>query len=280
MSEPMSLDAIKAVLLAHERWRFGVAAGVRADLGGADLRGANLRGVDLVGANLRGANLRGADLGDANLVDADLRGADLGGANLRGANLGDANLVDADLRGADLRGANLGDADLGDANLVDADLRGADLMGADLGGANLVFANLSGANLRGADLRGANLVGAKGVAPIIAARLSACPETGAFVAWKKLRDGRVARLLVPADSRRSSATSRKCRAEAVYVEAIFAGSGEAVVDGLSLRSDGVPLAYRVGERVTCDAWDPNRWVECSGGIHFFITRAEAEEFVL
>jgi len=30
--------------------------------------------------------------------------------------------------------------------------------------------------------------------------------------------------------------------------------------------------------VKCDKWDKERFNECSGGIHFFITREEAENY--
>jgi hypothetical protein len=36
--------------------------------------------------------------------------------------------------------------------------------------------------------------------------------------------------------------------------------------------------YVVGETVVADKYDPNPRVECSGGIHFFMTRAEAEAY--
>ena len=36
--------------------------------------------------------------------------------------------------------------------------------------------------------------------------------------------------------------------------------------------------YRVGEIVRVDNFDENRWNECSTGIHFFITRREAEQY--
>jgi len=40
------------------------------------------------------------------------------------------------------------------------------------------------------------------------------------------------------------------------------------------------MFYRAGETVRPDSWDENRWNECSHGIHFFITRAEAEAYDL
>ena len=216
-------------------------------------------------ANLCGANLCGADLCGANLREADLRRANLYGANLRGANL----------RGADLCGANLREADPCEADLRGANLRGANLRGANLGGSDLCEANLCGANLREADLRranlyGANLCGAKN-ADLSIARLQFIPPEGAFIAWKKCRNNVIVKLSIPEDAKRSHSTGRKCRASKVIVlEVIGAVFGE------SITKDG--FEYRVGCVVVPDSFDDNRWDECSNGIHFFLTKIEAEAY--
>jgi uncharacterized protein YjbI with pentapeptide repeats len=200
--------------------------------------------------------------------------ADLTGAYLTGAYLRGANLTGADLRGANLTGANLYDADLSGANLY---------------GANLTGANLSGANLSGADLYGANLrqpvptctvptdrcpvptlSGDKNLSEIAKAQLSIVPEKGSYIAWKKCGSA-IVELLIPAEARRSNATGRKCRAEFAIVIAIH-GARVATSD-----HDG-RTQYIVGQRVTCDRWENDRWIECAGGIHHFITRAEAEAY--
>ena len=41
--------------------------------------------------------------------------------------------------------------------------------------------------------------------------------------------------------------------------------------------DGVTV-YRAGERVTPDSFDENWQEECASGIHFFITKEEAENY--
>ena len=223
---------------------------------GANLYGANLRGADLSSADLYGADLYGADLRGANLYGANLRGA-----NLRGANLYGADLRSADLRGADLYGANLYGADLYSANLRSADLRSANLYGADLYGANLRGADLSSADLYGANLRGANLSNTKGVLPIV-------PEVGAFVGFKKLANGVIAKLLIPEDAERVGGfTGRKCRAQKAVV---LEGDGPSTYDS--------SFRYAVGATVTPTSWNNDPKVECSDGIHFFITRKEAEEY--
>ena len=207
----------------------------------ADLRWADLRGVGLIEADLRWAKLRDVNLRGADFSWADLRGADLRGADLRGA----------DLRGADLRGA---------------DLRGADLIEADLRGADLSDADLSNANLGWADLRGVKLY-----YPI------ACPESGTFTAWKKAKKY-IIKLEVLEDAKRSSATSRECRCDKARVVAIEKKDGsESHITEVNSNYDKT-FIYRVGEVVTVDDFDDDRWNECAPGIHFFITREEAVRY--
>jgi len=150
-----------------------------------------------------------------------------------------------------------------------ANLSRADLSGADLSGANLSGANLSGADLSGADLSGANLSGAPAVA---LARLRICPSEGAFVGWKKLSGGHIAKLVIPHDAERmNSIGSRKCRASKAFVHEIF--GAESGTD----RHSGT-ITYRAGCEVIPDKFDPDIRVECSHGIHFFLSREEAEAY--
>ena len=215
------------------------------------LTGAVLKEVDA--HNLRDADMCDADMCGANLRDANLRGANLCGADLCGADLRGADLRDADLRGADLRGADLCDADLRGANLCGADLRGADLRGADL---------------RDADLRGADLRGAKNADYAIACT-RILPD-GDLIGWKKCGNGALVKLRIPVDAKRSHAFGRKCRAEfADVLEVIGADKGITTCHGQRTE-------YIVGQRVTPDSFDEDWTNECSHGIHFFITRAEAE----
>lgn len=194
-------------------------------------------------------------------------------ADLHRANLHGANLRKADLRGADLCGANLCEADLRGANLY-----GANLCGADLRGANLFGANLRGTNLREANLFGADLRGAKGLDTVrynsgTAFFALQCPESGAYTAYKKAHD-LIVELEIPADALRSSATSRKCRASKARVISITDTAGAPA--GEQVASDHDPgFVYTVGQTLTVQDFDTDRWNECASGIHHFITRAEA-----
>ena len=167
------------------------------------------------------------------------------------------------LRGAYLRGANLQGANLQGANLLDAYLRDAYLQGADLRGADL-----QGADLERADLRGAYLRGAKEV-DLTIARTRILPE-GDLIGWKKCRNGVIVQLLIPLAARRSHAFGRKCRAESAVVMATFPEGAK----GESFHANG--FMYEKGAEVKADKWEEDWTNECSGGLHFYITRAEAE----
>jgi hypothetical protein len=199
----------------------------------------------------RGADLRNAYLRNAALLGADLRNADLRGATLLGANLRGATLRNTDLRGATLR---------------NADLYGADLRNADLRNAALIGATLLGADLRNAALLGANL-------PVY----SIVP-TGTFTAYKKA-SGCVVTVIIPAAAKRTSTlTSRKCRAEFVYVKRITdIQNPDKNVTEVRGNYDSNTI-YRVGTKVEPDRYCDDIRLDCSHGINFFITYEEAERY--
>ena len=287
----MNIEKLNKVLENHKHWLNKDCEGwenMRANLKRADLRGADLIDANLTRAILRGANLTGAHLTRANLTRADLRGAnftgailiraDLTSANIRGVNLTDADLIGADLTGADLTIADLRRAILTEANLRRADLIGADLIRADLRGANLTRADLRGANLIGvilidSNLSGVYLRGAKNI-PYIP---YSCPDFGMFIGYKKA-SGYIVELEIPADAKRLSATTRKCRCNKAKVLRIL-NFDRTIADITEVKSSyDRSFIYKVGEVVSVENFDDNRWNECSTGIHFFINFQEAVNY--
>lgn len=135
-----------------------------------------------------------------------------------------------------------------------------------------------------------------------------CPEKGEYIAFKKARvyvykkSGKSAisdllnhkltgsievmpviiELRIPKDARRSSATTRKCRASKAEVLSITSIDGKkrykkAVASWHNANS----FVYEVGKTVVPDnGFEENRWIECAAGIHHFITRDEAVAYQL
>ncbi len=207
----------------------------------------------------------------ANLSFANLSFANLSYADLRSANLRYANLSYADLRSANLRSANLSYANLSFANLSFANLSSADLRSANLSYANLSYADLRSANLRYADLRSVS------DNECTAMFFSQCPTEGSFIAWKKAQ-GKIVKLEVTEDAKRSSATTLKSRCSKAKVLDIQEKDGSS--SGLSEISSNrdSSFIYKVGEIVEVPDFDDNKWNECSTGIHFFIDRDMAVRY--
>ena len=133
--------------------------------------------------------------------------------------------------------------------------------------ANLSSANLSDANLSGANLSGANLIDAKNAELAIAkTRILA---GGDLIGWKKCKRETLVKLCIPADAKRSHAFGRKCRAEFVKVLEVIGGD-------IAISIHDGQTKYKAGEIVRADKWCDNWQQECAGGIHFYITRIEAE----
>ena len=111
-----------------------------------------------------------------------------------------------------------------------------------------------------------------------------CPESGDFIGYKQCRNldnlgnlGNycVAKLLIPADAKRSSAFTNKCRCSKAKVLGIFEIYGNESKDAVAYSSYNANFTYKVGEWVYPDSFDEDRYHECSHGIHFFMTFEEA-----
>ena len=125
-------------------------------------------------------------------------------------------------------------------------------------------ANLRGANLQGANLRGADLQD-----------YMICPEIGSFIAYKKT-GCHVITLEIPENAKRTSTLiGRKCRAEFVKVVKIEDPKGNQVK---SVTGGYLNTTYTKGEKTFPDRYNDDIRIECTNGIHFFITRKEAEGY--
>ena len=188
---------------------------------------------------------------------------------------------------ANLRDAILSYAILRDANLSGTNLSYAILSGANLSGAILIGANLSYANLRDAILSGTNLSYAILIGAILSDEqikqmnhhrpFQIIPQEGEFIAWKKGSDGCLINILIPKTAKRTSnLVSRKCRASEVKVLAIWDSQGNPVKECYGWQQGD--FIYKVGRVAKPDSYNDDIRQECTNGIHFFVTREEAEDW--
>jgi hypothetical protein len=108
-----------------------------------------------------------------------------------------------------------------------------------------------------------------------------------LIVYKKLRHDAIATLRIPSRAARTASLSSssplmrserkfgKCRAERAFVVAIE-DQGRPIKAGYSWYNDN--FIYEVRKVKTEPYYDPDIRIECTFGIHFFMTKEEAEEF--
>lgn len=102
---------------------------------------------------------------------------------------------------------------------------------------------------------------------------------GGTMVWKKLRDNRIARLLIPYEARRIAVRHDWIQLKAEYVKVLNVYDGETEVDeGISITDPN--LVFRKGEIVRPDSYSHEWRTEPSPGIYCCFTRQQAEKYQL
>lgn len=180
---------------------------------------------------------------------------------LNGVNFENSIVENALFDGCPMKGASFKNARMVTASFRYCDMRECNIEGADLFGAVLEFAKLDGI-ISNDDTKWFRLH---------------CPETGAFLAYKKCVNDRMVQLLVPADAKRTSATLRSCRCNKAKVLTIKSFDFKENFDeAWSLVDED--FVYKRGEWVEVKDFNEDRWQDSTTGIHFWMTRAEAEAY--
>ena len=197
------------------------------------------------------------------LHDADISGADFSGLDCQWWDMKNVRLDGCDFEGATIANGKFENCSFVGANFRNAGLQGADLTGIDIRGGNVYSAWLEGARLGG-------IIQDESTRYF---RLR-CPETGAFIGYKKCYEDRVVMLLIPADAKRVSATNNACRCDKAKVLTITSFDFTASYDwAVSLVDEN--FVYKKGEWMYPDRFTEDRWVESTYGIHFWMSREEA-----
>ena len=89
----------------------------------------------------------------------------------------------------------------------------------------------------------------------------------------------IVKLEIPEEAKRSSATGRKCRCNKAKVLEIQHVDENKTCDITEAYADyDNDFKYVVGETVSVDNFEEDRFIECAAGIHFFINRQEAVDY--
>jgi hypothetical protein len=262
------------------------------------IRAAIADGIDLSHADFRNRNLTGVRFYDVDLRDADFVGS---------------ILIDAYFQNTDLRFANFADSNAKHVHFYTCNLSDAKFAGAYLTGSYMARCILTNADFRDARIDGVvglNQVDGCGMTwetmDIIKGYNTLVPSEGSFIAWKAVCayvedswddefDGLkrfynhvnlVAKLKIPEDAgRTSSLDSRKCRASQAEVLGFYHPETRQLVESaikakplLRQSPTDDQYFYKVGEMSIPDRYEDSMFLECTNGIHFFMSFIEAADW--
>ncbi len=196
-----------------------------------------------------------------------LQNIDFSRGNLYNVDFTNANMSNIKAENTSFAGSILRGALFTNAILVSSDFRNCDLTGADFSGANLFAAALYHADLT--DIRADERT--QFLRPF-------CPETGAFIGWKVCFNRRIVQLLIPRDAARVSGTTTEVRCNKAKVLSIRSEDfQETFTEAFSYVDSN--FIYRTGQMVYAENFEPQRFVESAGGIHLWLNRQEAIDYL-
>lgn len=280
-----------------------------AYLYGANLSGSDLTSADFSGACMSEANLNGAKIDNVNFNKAYMRCATLTGAKINhslfdGANLNEAHLSGATIFYTHMEGTRMARAVITDASLYvvhmgGANLENASFEGSKLGHVEMRMANIQSANFTSAGItescrfEHAHLTNANFTSASISkdtsfdfADLHGCEFDGEernrlgrildrpVTGYKKSREGDIVTLEIPKGAVVFSINNNKCRTNMAKVTDT---DGKPELSSIFDKE----FKYRVGDEIApVGEFDLMYNIECASGIHFFLTREEAERYNL
>lgn len=233
-------------------------------------KGCTFDGVDFISWNGHGVRFE-----DCTFKNCSIQDSNFTFVSMRNCELAGLEIMNSNVRGWGLLGCKVQSFKAEFSNLAVFHFRDCTIECTSFYGINFALSRFNNVHLNSVDFTETNLKDCEFTdVTSVDVKLPEfqIPQDCDLIGWKST-DGGVLKILVPADAKRTaSVVGRKCRAERVKV----IGGARDGWDYIS-RWDGTTV-YRNGETVVSDSYDPDPLVECTHGIHFFLTREEAENW--
>lgn len=222
------------------------------------LNGRNKERLNVQHSLFENLDLSGYDLTKINFAHSDFRNVCLAGANLEESSLYHTMFSP----GCSLKGANLRNVNLSESLFRYCDFSYTNMEGANLYCSNFEYSDMTHIRVN-KDTKYYEM---------------RCPKEGAFLGYKRCLNESLVQLLIPADAKRSSATANSCRCSKAKVLSIKNFDNTRKLD-MAWSVVDEDFVYRVGEYVEVDNFNEDRWMDSTTGIHFWMTREEAYNYL-
>ncbi len=244
--------------------------------------------ADFSNSIFNNANFENAILdGKCNFSNTSLQLASFNHTYIENANFKKADLSDAIFTNVKLIRANFDDADLSFGYFSESSLPAASFKNANLKSAYFTKCNIQGANFKNALTNEYTIFEGNAhyhYKTIMPNTLMICPEEGSFIGYKigAISEYSKKRFLIKLEilesAKRLNGDTRVCRCDKAKVLDIINIDTKEHVNMCSSCYD-YDFKYEVGKVSEVNEFDDNRWVDYTTGIHFFMTKQEALDWV-
>ena len=247
-----------------------------AELNGSNFRCSELNGVIIDGTDFTQAGILHSPMNNCKGKDTKFFFATIWDNEMKNSELINACFLDGEVCDVDFTGSNLEHAMFDNVDLDNTIFANTNLKNASFNFAVRTYwcdfrnADMTGVSTIGIDMDSKYLEGVKGLY-----RPMFCPEEGSFVAWKKCREGKVVKLLIPEWAARKGYSLHSCRASEAFVLEIYDEDGNEVSEAYSIIDP--EFEYITGETVFPKDLDPRYHGDITG-IYFELSRAETERY--
>lgn len=227
------------------------------------------------------------NLSNIKIKNKDLRYVIFSGCLLDNVVFKNCNLKNADIRYSKFINTNFVNCDFKNVNVKCSKIINTNFMNCNFSNGKFfddckfINSNLSTCNIKNADFDDSAFTNT-----IMPNYPMTCPEKGSFIGYKKVCDINsykryILKLEIPEDARRSSATNNKCRCDKVKVLEIQNLNGSIAKNIIKARSIyNNEFIYKLNKITREPKFNTCRWNECAAGIHFFVNRKDAVNYLL
>lgn len=251
---------------------------------GVSLIGVNLIGCTIFDTILDGVDFRYANLSRCLFVNCSLENSSFDDANLyrtkfRECNLQRAQFCDCNINRGVFAKAYLNEANFKRTVFYDTLFSGCTLSSCNLDSAAFSLSSFSDCEMKDSCLKNNYIKDSTfsmcSNIPFVPQQI---PSSGEFIGWKRVYNY-IVKLRIPKDAERVCAFGYKCRASKAYVVEIFDANTGCFANSVT-NYQFKKCIYRKGKEVLPDSYDDNRMIECSHGIHFFLDKQHAIDYIV
>ncbi len=242
---------------------------ISANFSEVNFRYSNFRNSNFSNSDFSNSDFRYSDFSNSYFSNSDFRYSDFSNSYFsnsyfRYSDFSNSNFSNSYFRYSDFSNSYFSNSDFRYSDFSNSYFSNSYFRNSNFRYSNFRYSNFRNSDFRNSDFRNSDFRNSKFNYRIL-------PEEGKIIGYKKAGN-EIIKLEIDCETAVGGMIGRKCRCKKAKVLEITNNKKEIYSDYDN------SFIYKVGEIVEVEDWNDKPYLECEKGIHFFITRQEAEDY--